>query len=203
MKSSGWSTMKFARTIRSRPASCQSPTPWLRGPWRCLGKKTAGRGAAAARGGSAAGGRRRGAGPGAGALAYIGELEAQLQKIADLVRGNRAEAAGKVEQLQGRIKRLEKELEQLRAKLATGGSKDLVAEAKEVKGIKVLAAQLDGMDAKGLREALDKLKDKLAPAAIVLASVIDDKVTLIAGVTKELAGRLHAGELVNQVASGV
>jgi alanyl-tRNA synthetase len=126
-----------------------------------------------------------------------------LQKIADLVRGNRAEAAGKVEQLQGRIKSLEKELEQLRAKLATGGSKDLAAEAKEVKGIKVLAAQLDGMDAKGLRETLDKLKDKLAPAAIVLASVIDDKVTLIAGVTKDLAGRLHAGELVNQVASGV
>ncbi len=154
-------------------------------------------------GGVAAGVRRIEAVTGAGALAYIGELEAQLQKIADLVRGSRAEAAGKVEQLQGRVKSLEKELEQLRAKLATGGSKDLVAEAKEVKGIKVLAAQLDGMDAKGLREALDKLKDKLAPAAIVLASVIDDKVTLIAGVTKDLAGRLHAGELVNQVASGV
>jgi len=154
-------------------------------------------------GGVAAGVRRIEAVTGAGALAYIGELEAQLQKIADLVRGNRAEAAGKVEQLQGRIKSLEKELEQLRAKLATGGSKDLVAEAKEIKGIKVLAAQLDGMDAKGLRETLDKLKDKLAPAAIVLASVIDDKVTLIAGVTKDLAGRLHAGELVNQVASGV
>jgi alanyl-tRNA synthetase len=154
-------------------------------------------------GGVAAGVRRIEAVTGASALAYIGELEAQLQKIADLVRGNRAEAAGKVEQLQGRIKSLEKELEQLRAKLATGGSKDLVAEAKEVKGIKVLAAQLDGMDAKGLRETLDKLKDKLAPAAIVLASVVDDKVTLIAGVTKDLVGRLHAGELVNQVASGV
>jgi alanyl-tRNA synthetase len=154
-------------------------------------------------GGVAAGVRRIEAVTGAGALAYLGELEAQLQKIADLVRGNRAEAAGKVEQLQGRIKSLEKELEQLRAKLATGGSKDLAAEAKEVKGIKVLAAQLDGMDAKGLRETLDKLKDKLAPAAIVLASVIDDKVTLIAGVTKDLTGRLHAGELVNQVASGV
>jgi alanyl-tRNA synthetase len=154
-------------------------------------------------GGVAAGVRRIEAVTGAGALAYIGELEAQLQKIADLVRGTRAEAAGKVEQLQGRIKSLEKELDQLRAKLATGGSKDLMAEAKEVKGIKVIAAQLDGMDAKGLRDALDKLKDKLAPAAIVLASVVDDKVTLIAGVTKDLAGRLHAGELVNQVASGV
>src|SRR3989304_558570 len=80
---------------------------------------------------------------------------------------------------------------------------NLIREPQEVKGIKVLAAQLDGVDAEGLREALDKLKDKLAPAAIVLASVIDDKVTLIAGVTKDLAGRLHAGELANQVASGV
>lgn len=109
----------------------------------------------------------------------------------------------KVEQLLARTKALEKETEQLRAKLAAGGSKDLAAEAKEVKGIKVLATRLDGMDAKGLRETLDRLKDKLAPAAIVLAAVADNKVTLIAGVTKDLAGRLHAGELVNQVAGRV
>ncbi len=131
------------------------------------------------------------------------ENENKLRKTAELVRASPEEVPRKVEQLTQRVKSLEKELEQLRAKLATGGSKDLVAEAKEVKGIKVLAAQLDGMDAKGLRETLDKLKDKLAPAAIVLASVVDDKVTLIAGVTKDLAGRLQAGELVNQVATGV
>jgi len=136
-------------------------------------------------------------------LAYLNERENKLREVAEMLRASPEEAPRKVEQLTQRLKGLEKELDQLRAKLASGGSKDLVAEAKEVKGIKVLAAQLDGMDAKGLRETLDMLKDKLAPAAIVLASVVENKVTLIAGVTKDLAGRLHAGELVNQVASGV
>jgi alanyl-tRNA synthetase len=153
--------------------------------------------------GVASGVRRIEAITGTNVLGYLYEKENKLREAAEMLRVSPEEVPRKVEQLAQRVKNLEKELEQLRAKLATGGSKDLVAEAKEVKGIKVLAAQLDGMDAKGLRETLDKLKDKLAPAAIVLASVIDDKVTLIAGVTKDLAGRLHAGELVNQVASGV
>ena len=117
-----------------------------------------------------------------------------------MLRASPEEVPRKVEQLIQRLKGLERELDQLRGKLAAGGSKDLAAEAKEVKGIKVLAARLDGVDAKGLREAMDRLKDKLAPAAIVLAAVADNKVSLIAGVTKDLAGRLHAGELVNQVA---
>jgi alanyl-tRNA synthetase len=153
--------------------------------------------------GVASGVRRIEAITGANVLDYLYEKENKLREAAEMLRASPEEVPRKVEQLTQRVKSLEKELDQLRAKLATGGSKDLVAEAKEVKGIKVLAAQLDGMDAKGLREALDKLKDKLAPAAIVLASVVEDKVTLIAGVTKDLAGRLHAGELVNQVASGV
>jgi alanyl-tRNA synthetase len=153
--------------------------------------------------GVASGVRRIEAITGTNVLGYLYEKENKLREAAEMLRASPEEVPRKVEQLTQRVKSLEKELDQLRAKLATGGSKDLAAEAKEVKGIKVLAAQLDGMDAKGLRETLDKLKDKLAPAAIVLASVIDDKVTLIAGVTKDLAGRLHAGELVNQVASGV
>jgi alanyl-tRNA synthetase len=153
--------------------------------------------------GVASGVRRIEAITGTNVLGYLYEKENKLREAAEMLRASPEEVPRKVEQLTQRVKSLEKELDQLRAKLATGGSKDLVAEAKEVKGIKVLAAQLDGMDAKGLREALDKLKDKLAPAAIVLASVADDKVTLIAGVTKDLAGRLHAGELVNQVAMGV
>jgi alanyl-tRNA synthetase len=153
--------------------------------------------------GVASGVRRIEAVTGPGVLAYLHEREGKLREVAELLRATPEEAPRKVEQLTQRVKALEKELDQLRAKLAAGGSKDLAAEAKAVKGIKVLAARLDGMDAKGLREALDRLKDKLAPAAIVLASVVDDKVTLIAGVTKELAGRLHAGELVNQVAAGV
>ena len=154
-------------------------------------------------GGVASGVRRIEAVTGPGVLAYLYERENKLREAAEMLRASPEEVPRKVEQLTQRLKGLEKELDQLRGKLAAGGSKDLAAEAKEIKGIKVLASRLDGMDAKGLREALDRLKDKLAPAAIVLAAVADDKVTLIAGVTKDLAGRLHAGELVNQVALGV
>ncbi|HEU5338388.1 MAG TPA: alanine--tRNA ligase, partial [Sulfuricaulis sp.] len=153
--------------------------------------------------GVASGVRRIEAITGPGVLAYLYERENKLREVAELLRSSPEEAPRKVEQLNQRVRSLEKELDQLRGKLAAGGSIDLAAEAKEVKGIKVLATRLDGMDAKGLREAMDRLKDKLAPAAIVLAAVADDKVTLIAGVTKDLAGRLHAGELVNQVATGV
>ena len=153
--------------------------------------------------GVASGVRRIEAVTGPGVLAYLYERENKLREAAEMLRASPEEVPRKVEQLTQRLKGLEKELDQLRGKLAAGGSKDLAAEAKEVKGIRVLATRLDGMDAKGLREALDRLKDKLAPAAIVLAAVADNKVTLIAGVTKDLAGRLHAGELVNQVASGV
>ena len=137
---------------------------------------------------------------GEGALAYVRETESRLQTVAELVRASRDDAARKVEQMLARMKQLEKEIEQLRGKLASGGTTDLASQVREVKGVKVLAARLDGVDAKGLREAMDRLKDKLAPAAIVLAAVADNKVSLIAGVTKELVGRLHAGELVNQVA---
>ncbi len=154
-------------------------------------------------GGVASGVRRIEAVTGPGVLAYLYERENKLRQAAEMLRASPEEVPRKVEQLTQRLKGLEKELDQLRSKLAAGGSKDLAAEAKEIKGIKVLATRLDGMDAKGLREALDRLKDKLAPAAIVLATVADNKVTLIAGVTKDLAGRLHAGELVSEVASGV
>jgi len=154
-------------------------------------------------GGVASGVRRIEAVTGPGALSHVRETEEKLKAVADIVRANPDEAPRKVEQLAARVKGLEKELEQLRAKLAGGGSQDLAGQAKEVKGIKVLAARLDGMDAKALREAVDRLKDKLAPAAIVLASVADGKVSLIAGVTKDLAGRIHAGELVGHVAGQV
>ena len=151
-------------------------------------------------GGVASGVRRIEAITGPGALAYLYERENKLRQAAEMLRASPEEVPRKIEQLTQRLKSLEKELDQLRGKLAAGGSKDLAAEAKEVKGIKVLAARLDDVDAKGLRDAMDRLKDKLAPAAIVLAAVADNKVSLIAGVTKELVGRLHAGELVNQVA---
>jgi alanyl-tRNA synthetase len=151
-------------------------------------------------GGVASGVRRVEAVTGPGVLAYLSDREAKLRAVADVVRGTPDDAPRKVEQLQVRLKQLEKELEQLRGKFARGESSDVASQAKEVKGVKVVAARLDGADAKGLREAVDRLKDKLAPAAIVLASVADGKVTLIAGVTKELTDRIQAGPLVNQVA---
>jgi alanyl-tRNA synthetase len=100
-------------------------------------------------------------------------------------------------------KSLEKELARLRSKLAMGQGQDLASQAVDVKGAKVLAATLEGADAKTLRETMDKLKDKLKSAAIVLGAVSDGKVSLIAGVTADLTGKVKAGELVNFVAQQV
>jgi len=101
------------------------------------------------------------------------------------------------------IKALEKELAQLKGKLASSQGDELVGQAVDVKGIKVLAATLDGADAKALRDTMDKLKDKLGTAAIVLAAIDGDKVQLAAGVTKDSIGKVKAGELVNFVAQQV
>jgi len=98
------------------------------------------------------------------------------------------------------VKSLEKELSALKSKLAATQGDDLAVQAQDINGVKVLAAQLEGADVATLRETLDKLKDKLHSAAIVLASVSDGKVTLIAGVTKDQTGKVKAGELVNFVA---
>ena len=101
------------------------------------------------------------------------------------------------------MKALEKELAKLKSKLASSQGDDLVAQAADIKGARVLAAAIEGGDAKTLRETLDKLKDKLKSAAIVLAAVEGGKVTLIAGVTQDLTARVKAGELVNFVAQQV
>jgi alanyl-tRNA synthetase len=154
-----------------------------------------------AEGGVAAGVRRLEAVTGDGALALVREGEQRLAAVAELVRGNPEDAARKVEQLLARVKGLEKELSDLRGKLASGGAQDLAAQARDVQGVKVLAARLDGMDAKALREAVDRLKDKLQSAAVVLGAVQPDgRVSLIAGVTKDVLGKVPAGELVNHVA---
>jgi alanyl-tRNA synthetase len=108
-----------------------------------------------------------------------------------------------VAQIQENARALEKELARLKAKLASAQGDDLVSQAIDVKGVKVLAAVLEGADAAALRETLDKLKDKLKSAAIVLASSHEGKVSLIAGVTADLTARLKAGELVNFVAQQV
>jgi alanyl-tRNA synthetase len=101
------------------------------------------------------------------------------------------------------VKKLERELAALKGKLASSQGDDLASQAIDVKGIKVLAATLEGADANALRETMDKLKDKLKSAAIVLASAADGKVALAAGVTADLTAKLKAGDLVNFVAQQV
>jgi alanyl-tRNA synthetase len=109
----------------------------------------------------------------------------------------------KIAAVQDHVKALEKELSALKSKLASGQGDELATQAVEIKGIKVLAAPLEGADVATLRETMDKLKDKLKTAAIVLASVADGKVSLIAGVTADATSRVKAGELVNFVAQQV
>ncbi|MHB8454769.1 MAG: alanine--tRNA ligase [Acidiferrobacterales bacterium] len=154
-------------------------------------------------GGVAAGVRRVEAVTGEVALEYVRDADLRLVRVAELVRGGRDDVERKVEQLNNRVRQLEKELEAYRGKLAASQGDALVDATREINGVKVIATRMDGADGKALREAMDRLKDKLGSAAIVLASVQEGKVTLISGVTKDLMGRVHAGELVNQVASKV
>ncbi|MBI1422958.1 MAG: alanine--tRNA ligase [Gammaproteobacteria bacterium] len=153
--------------------------------------------------GTAAGVRRIEAVTGQGALRYIDQEEQQLNDIAQLIKGKRDEVSERVRQLIERNRQLEKELEQLKGKLASSVGSDLAAQAQEINGIKVLAAKLDNADVKTLRETLDQLKNKLGNAAVVLAAVQDGKVSLVAGVTKEQTKQIKAGELVNAVAQQV
>jgi alanyl-tRNA synthetase len=150
--------------------------------------------------GVAAGVRRIEGCTGEGAERWVRELQNQVNEVARALKTDRGQLHEKVQQLQARAKGLEKELAQARAKLASGGGGGLLDRVEDVGGIRVLAAQMDGADVKTLREAVDTFKSKLAPAAIVLASVQDGKVSVIAGVTKELSARIDAGELVNHVA---
>ena len=153
--------------------------------------------------GVAAGIRRVEAVTGDNALAYIGETEKNLERVATLLKATPAEVPGRVGALLEQVRALEKELEALKSRLAASQGDGLLAQAVDVKGIKVLAATLQGADAKALRETMDKLKDKLKSAAIVLAAVDGGKVQLAAGVTADQMGKVKAGELVNFVAQQV
>ncbi len=154
-------------------------------------------------GGVAAGVRRIEAVAGEAALRYIGETEKSLQRIAALLKADIGIVEAKVQALLERARGLEKEVEQLKARLASSQGGDLAAQAVDIDGIKVLAAKLDGADAKSLRDTVDQLKNKLGHAAVVLAAVDGDKVSLVAGVTKDETRRLKAGDLVNSVARQV
>ena len=154
-------------------------------------------------GGVAAGVRRIEAVTGANALAYLQNLEDTVNQAASTLKAPVAELNGRISQALDNARALEKEVAALKGKLASSQGDELVNQAVEVKGLKVLAAALPGADAKTLRDTMDKLKDKLKTAAIVLAAVDGDKVQIAAGVTADSVGKLKAGELVNFVASQV
>jgi len=154
-------------------------------------------------GGVAAGIRRIEAVTGEGALALVQSMTRRLNEAAAALKATPEEITSRIGQVQDQVKSLEKELNALKSKLASGQGDELATKAVDVKGIKVLAATMEGADVAALRETMDKLKDKLKTAAIVLASVADGKVSLIAGVTADSIGKVKAGELVNFVAQQV
>jgi len=154
-------------------------------------------------GGVAAGVRRIEAVTGAAALGYLNAAEEQLKEAATLVKGNRDNLLDKLSAVLERNRLLEKQLEQLQAKAASAAGDDLSSSALDVKGVKVLAVRLDGQDGKALLALVDQLKNKLGRAVILLGGVHEDKVVLVAGVTKDLTGQLKAGDLMKQAAAAV
>jgi len=153
--------------------------------------------------GVAAGVRRIEAITGANALGYLQSLEDTVAQAAGVLKAPTAELTARIGQTLEQVKALEKEVATLKGKLASSQGDELMAQAVDVKGIKVLAAVLNGADAKTLRDTMDKLKDKLKSAAIVLAAVDGGKVQLAAGVTADSMAKVKAGELVNFVAQQV
>ncbi|OLL30407.1 alanine--tRNA ligase [Burkholderia sp. SRS-W-2-2016] len=154
-------------------------------------------------GGVAAGIRRVEAITGDNAVRYVQELEARVNAAAAVLKAQPSELTQRIGQVQDQVKALEKELGALKSKLASSQGDELAGQAIEVGGVHVLAATLEGADVKTLRETVDKLKDKLKSAAIVLAAVDGGKVSLIAGVTADASKKVKAGELVNFVAQQV
>jgi len=150
--------------------------------------------------GVAAGVRRVEAVTGGNALAYLQSLESAVEAAAGSLKANPAELQNRISQVLDHVKALEKEVAALKGKLASSQGDELMLQAVDIKGIKVLAALLEGADAKTLKGTMDKLKDKLKTAVIVLATVDGDKVQVAAGVTADSVGKIKAGELVNFVA---
>jgi alanyl-tRNA synthetase len=150
--------------------------------------------------GIASGVRRIEAVTGAGALDAIARTEAQLDAVCEVVKASRDTVAVRVGALRTENRELEKEVARLKQKLATGAGGDLIAGAVAVAGIKVLAATVDGADAKSLRDTLDQCRNKLGSSVILLAAVEGDKVALVAGVSKDLTGQVKAGDLMREFA---
>jgi alanyl-tRNA synthetase len=154
--------------------------------------------------GIAAGVRRIEALTGEAAVRWAESNDDLIKDIAGLVRGNREDVREKIEQLLERARKQDKEIQQLKGRLASGQGGDLASGARDVNGVKVLATRVDGADARALRDAVDQLKNKLKSAVIVLGSVEGDtKVLLVAGVTPDQTDRIKAGDLVGSVAQQV
>ena len=153
--------------------------------------------------GVAAGVRRIEAVTGDNALEYVQTREQEIRQAAAALKAQPAELGAKLTQMLDNVRALEKELDRLKSKLAASAGDELVQQAVDIGGVRVLAAQLDGVDAKGLRETADKLRDKLKSCALVLGTIADGKVSLIAAVTPDVTGRIKAGELVNFVATQI
>jgi alanyl-tRNA synthetase len=154
-------------------------------------------------GGVAAGVRRIEAVTGQNALDYVDLSQQRLDRLAQLLKSSRDEVDAKLAQMLERSRKQEKELEQLKAKLASSAGDDLLNQAIGLDGFKLLAANLEGADPKGLRDTLDQLKNKLGSAVILLATVSEGKVSLAAGVTQDLTGRFKAGDLIKDIAAQV
>ena len=155
-------------------------------------------------GGVAAGVRRIEAVTGEGALDYVTQTDELLRQVAGMVRGTRDDVVTRVQEGLDQQRQLEKQLRSLKDKLASGQGTDLAAGAVDINGVKVVATLLDGADATALRNAVDQLKERLKSAVIVLGTVVaENKVSLVAGVTPDLVGRVKAGEIVGAVASKV
>ncbi len=137
---------------------------------------------------------------GSGALALVDHNEQQLAAVCEVVKGNMDTVAAKVAALRSDHRELEKEIARLKQKLASSAGSDLTAAVVEVQGIKVLAANVEGADARSLRDTLDQCKNKLGSAVILLSAVTGDKITLTAGVTKDLTDRVKAGDLMREFA---
>jgi alanyl-tRNA synthetase len=153
--------------------------------------------------GIASGVRRIEAVTGENAVKLVQEEDGKLYRIAQTIKAGRDDVEDKLGQLLEKNRRLEKELEQLKSKLASAAGSDMASSATEINGVKVLATHMEGADVKALRETMDQLKNKLGTAVIVLAAVDGEKISLVAGVTKDTTDKVKAGDLVKFVAEQV
>src|SRR5690606_12075142 len=153
--------------------------------------------------GVAAGVRRIEAITGAKALALFDQVENLVDAAARGIKANRDNLLEKLDALVAQNRKLEKELASLKTKLATAGSGDVLSQAQDISGVKLLVLNLEGADAKSLRDTADQFKNKLGSAVVLLAAVEDDKVALVAGVTQDVTGKVKAGELMAHVASQI